>query len=493
VFVGLTTHGKGESGRIAANFTRHGFEALDLTHDELAKEHVRHMVGGHSALARDERLLRFVFPERPGALMKFLSHMRPNWNISLFHYRNQGADYGRILVGLQVPASDGGRSRPSSTRWAIRTSRKPPTRSTACSCAADGPGRTGDRLPAALPARGAVLHPAAGHRWLARWVGFSPDMLRASAAHFPGVGWLVGLAGLGAFHEDGLADLVDGLGGSADRDRALEIMKDSRIGAFGAIALVLALLLKVALLATLASVSPIAVLAALLAAHVVSRFWPLVLIRTLAYVGDAAGSKSKPLAERITPAALWLGAAWCAVPVALAVARARTRRRAGRHRRQRLSRVVDAAPARAPAGRLHRRRAGRDAATGRAGVLPGHRDRAGLGVTLWLVRHAATLAPPGLCYGRLDVEADAGDTLRPRRNSPGCCPWASCCAVHRHGAAGNWPTRSRPAGPSWAHPRSMPDCRRWISAAGRDARGTPSASRHDRLDVGFRPPCTGRR
>jgi threonine dehydratase len=107
VFVGLTTHGKGESARIAGNFSRHGFEALDLTHDELAKQHVRHMVGGHSALAHDERLLRFIFPERPGALMKFLSHMRPTWNITLFHYRNQGADYGRILVGLQVPQADG--------------------------------------------------------------------------------------------------------------------------------------------------------------------------------------------------------------------------------------------------------------------------------------------------------------------------------------------------------------------------------------------------
>jgi threonine dehydratase len=106
VFVGLTTQGKGESVRIANNFTRHGFKALDLTHDDLAKEHIRHMVGGHSTLAQDERLLRFVFPERPGALMKFLSHMRPNWNITLFHYRNQGADYGRILVGLQVPKSD---------------------------------------------------------------------------------------------------------------------------------------------------------------------------------------------------------------------------------------------------------------------------------------------------------------------------------------------------------------------------------------------------
>jgi threonine dehydratase len=106
VFVGLTTHGKGESARIVANFTRNGFEAIDLTHDELAKEHVRYMVGGISALAKDERLLRFVFPERPGALMKFLSAMRPSWNISLFHYRNQGADYGRTLVGLQVPAAD---------------------------------------------------------------------------------------------------------------------------------------------------------------------------------------------------------------------------------------------------------------------------------------------------------------------------------------------------------------------------------------------------
>ena len=106
VFVGLTTANKGESSKIAANFNKHRFAALDLTHDELAKEHIRHMVGGHSKLAQDERLLRFVFPERPGALLKFLSLMRPGWNISLFHYRNQGADYGRILVGLQVPQAD---------------------------------------------------------------------------------------------------------------------------------------------------------------------------------------------------------------------------------------------------------------------------------------------------------------------------------------------------------------------------------------------------
>jgi threonine dehydratase len=106
VMVGLTTHGKGESAKLAALFTKKGFATLDLTHDELAKEHLRHMVGGASTLAKDERLLRFVFPERPGALLKFLSAMQPNWNISLFHYRNQGADYGRILVGMQVPKQD---------------------------------------------------------------------------------------------------------------------------------------------------------------------------------------------------------------------------------------------------------------------------------------------------------------------------------------------------------------------------------------------------
>jgi threonine dehydratase len=106
VFVGVAISRRDEAGRIASQFERHGFPTLDLTDDELAKEHVRHMVGGRSELARHERLLRFIFPERPGALMRFLSAMNPGWNISLFHYRNQGADYGRILVGIQVPASD---------------------------------------------------------------------------------------------------------------------------------------------------------------------------------------------------------------------------------------------------------------------------------------------------------------------------------------------------------------------------------------------------
>ena len=105
VFVGLTTTNRAESTRLTKHFKRHGFDTLDLTDDEL-KEHVRHMVGGRSSLAQDERLYRFVFPERPGALMRFLSSMHPGWNISLFHYRNQGADHGRILVGIQVPRAD---------------------------------------------------------------------------------------------------------------------------------------------------------------------------------------------------------------------------------------------------------------------------------------------------------------------------------------------------------------------------------------------------
>ncbi|MBS0594724.1 MAG: threonine ammonia-lyase, biosynthetic [Proteobacteria bacterium] len=106
VFIGIAIARRDEAGRIARSFQRHGFATVDLTDDELAKEHVRHMVGGRSELAGDERLYRFTFPERPGALMRFLAAMHPGWNISLFHYRNQGADYGRILVGIQVPAAD---------------------------------------------------------------------------------------------------------------------------------------------------------------------------------------------------------------------------------------------------------------------------------------------------------------------------------------------------------------------------------------------------
>jgi len=106
VFVGIQIANADESGKIARNFEKAGFGVLDLTHDELAKVHIRHLVGGKSSLAEDELLYRFEFPERPGALMKFLSSMNPGWNISLFHYRNQGGDVGRILIGLQVPKKE---------------------------------------------------------------------------------------------------------------------------------------------------------------------------------------------------------------------------------------------------------------------------------------------------------------------------------------------------------------------------------------------------
>jgi threonine dehydratase len=107
IYVGIQIRNRDEAHQIAADFASAGFQALDLTDDELGKLHLRHMVGGRSALAKKERLFRFEFPERPGALMRFLSSMHPDWNISLFHYRNHGADYGRILVGIQVPDQSG--------------------------------------------------------------------------------------------------------------------------------------------------------------------------------------------------------------------------------------------------------------------------------------------------------------------------------------------------------------------------------------------------
>ena len=197
---------------------------------------------------------------------------------------------------------------------------------------------------------------------LAEWVGYSPEMLRASAAHFPGIGVVVGGAAAaifallqlllpdtaftplvaaafstvatvwltGGFHEDGLADVADGLGGSYDRERALEIMKDSRVGAFGAMALVLALLCKVALLALLGSVEAVSVAgeearfsgwyvcAALWTGHIVSRGLPLVMIRLLPHVGDTATSKSKPLADQISAGGLLVAFSWCFGALALA-------------------------------------------------------------------------------------------------------------------------------------------------------------------------------
>jgi threonine dehydratase len=108
VFVGVQLVRAGEGALLARAFQEAGFPTLDLTEDELAKMHLRHLVGGRSPLAAHEHLYRFEFPERPGALMRFLAHMSPNWNISLFHYRNQGADHGRVLVGLQVPPREKG-------------------------------------------------------------------------------------------------------------------------------------------------------------------------------------------------------------------------------------------------------------------------------------------------------------------------------------------------------------------------------------------------
>ena len=184
---------------------------------------------------------------------------------------------------------------------------------------------------------------------LANWVGYSPAMLRASAAHFPGIGWLAALLSAavyaalhwalapnplapavaavgctiatvlltGGFHEDGLADVADGLGGSVETERALDIMKDSRIGAYGTLALVLALLAKVVLLALLGSHSLAAALTALAGAHVLSRLWPLCIVRSLPHVGDTARSKSKPLADQISPGALAAAVLWCFPALAL--------------------------------------------------------------------------------------------------------------------------------------------------------------------------------
>jgi threonine dehydratase len=106
IFVGVQMAKREEREALVEAFRANDFGVLDLTDDELAKLHLRHMIGGRSPLARDERLYRFDFPERPGALARFLDRMHPDWNISLFHYRNHGADYGRILVGIQVPDSE---------------------------------------------------------------------------------------------------------------------------------------------------------------------------------------------------------------------------------------------------------------------------------------------------------------------------------------------------------------------------------------------------
>src|SRR5687767_11092655 len=106
IFVGVEVQKRDETARIVRSLRKHGLTTLDLSDNEMAKLHTRHMVGGRAPFARNELLYRFEFPERPGALLRFLDSMRSDWNISLFHYRNQGADYGRVLVGMQVPREE---------------------------------------------------------------------------------------------------------------------------------------------------------------------------------------------------------------------------------------------------------------------------------------------------------------------------------------------------------------------------------------------------
>jgi len=106
IFVGIQVSGRQETAEILGDLRRHRIDAWDLTDNEMAKLHVRHLVGGHAPAAENEIVYRFEFPERPGALARFLNSMSAGWNISLFHYRNHGADYGRVLVGMQVPPGD---------------------------------------------------------------------------------------------------------------------------------------------------------------------------------------------------------------------------------------------------------------------------------------------------------------------------------------------------------------------------------------------------
>jgi threonine dehydratase len=106
IFVGVATQSRHDGAALAASLNQRGYETVDLTDNEMAKLHVRHMVGGHAPDVRHERLCRFEFPERPGALTEFLDKLGGRWNISLFHYRNHGSDFGRVLVGFEVQDAD---------------------------------------------------------------------------------------------------------------------------------------------------------------------------------------------------------------------------------------------------------------------------------------------------------------------------------------------------------------------------------------------------
>ncbi|MBA3696395.1 MAG: threonine ammonia-lyase, biosynthetic [Methylotenera sp.] len=106
IFVGVAIADPAESARLVKSLQTQGLPTIDLSDNEVAKMHLRHLVGGHAPQAKHEVVFRFEFPEKPGALMKFLDTMGHDWNISLFHYRNHGADFGRVLVGMQVPPAD---------------------------------------------------------------------------------------------------------------------------------------------------------------------------------------------------------------------------------------------------------------------------------------------------------------------------------------------------------------------------------------------------
>ncbi len=107
IFVGIAVHSQADARELAERLGAEGYRNLDLSHDEMAKLHIRHMVGGSvPPTVEDEVACRFEFPERPGALMRFLDTLRGRWNISLFHYRNHGADFGRVLAGFEVPPEE---------------------------------------------------------------------------------------------------------------------------------------------------------------------------------------------------------------------------------------------------------------------------------------------------------------------------------------------------------------------------------------------------
>ena len=107
IFVGVQLrHGAKEHAELINKLQELGYTLADLSDNEMAKLHIRHMVGGSAARLENERLFRFEFPERPGALLDFLRAVGTDWNISLFHYRNHGSDYGRVLAGIQVPEGE---------------------------------------------------------------------------------------------------------------------------------------------------------------------------------------------------------------------------------------------------------------------------------------------------------------------------------------------------------------------------------------------------